>query len=214
MAVRIKRAGSVELVTLDNARSAGGDAEAKVSRRRTLLPQEILTTGEFPVYEVQPLLWPLLIRPALVSTVGIMITIMASNIQLGFIPEIGAVIPLDLVRSIARWTGIMLLVAGLLGAIIRFLKWKATVYTVTNSRILRQTGIIGKSFVDCSLSKVQNIFLDITIWGRLFRFGTIRVATAGTSDVEISWEYMRNPIKVHRELNEAITFYANTRKNS
>ena len=214
MAVRAKRAGSAELATLDNARSAGGDAEAKVSRKRTLLPREILTTGEYPVYEVQPLLWPLLIRPALASTVGIIITVMAPNLQLSFIPEVGKVIPLDLIHSIVRWTGIVLLAAGLLGAIIRFLKWRSTVYTVTNSRILRQTGIIGKSFVDCSLSKIQNIFLDMTIWGRLFRFGTIRVATAGTSDVEIRWEYMKNPMKVYRELNEAITFYANTRKSS
>lgn len=190
------------------------EAGAFVSQSTTLLSPEILTSGEYLVYEARPLLWPLLIRPALVSIVGIITTVIAPNLQLSFIPAIGEVIPLDLIHSILRWTGIVLLATGLLGAIIRFLRWRSTVYTVTNSRILRQTGIIGKSLVDCSLSKIQNIFLDMTILGRLLGFGTIRVATAGTSGVEIRLEYMKNPMKVHRELNETITFYAHTRKNS
>lgn len=190
------------------------EAGAFVSQSTTLLSPEILTSGEYPVYEARPLLWPLLIRPALVSIVGIITTVIAPNLQLSFIPAIGEVIPLDLIHSILRWTGIVLLATGLLGAIIGFLRWRSTVYTVTNNRILRQTGIIGKSLVDCSLSKIQNIFLDMTILGRLLGFGTIRVATAGTSGVEIRLEYMKNPMKVHRELNETITFYAHTRKNS
>ena len=190
------------------------EAGAFVSQDTTLLSPEILTSGEYPVYEARPLLWPLLIRPALVSIVGIVITVIAPNLQLSLVPAIGEVIPLDLIHSILRWTGIVVLAAGLLGAIIRFLRWRSTVYTVTNNRILRQTGIIGKSLVDCSLSKIQNIFLDMTILGRLLGFGTIRVATAGTSGVEIRLEYMKNPMKVHRELNETITFYAHTRKNS
>ncbi len=193
------------------------DMESKmqaVGNSATLLPQQILTAGEHPLYEARPLLWPVLVRPASVTIIGIFILAIAPQISLAFMDSVAELLSLNVILSIVRWTGIVLLVAGLLGAIIRFLRWRSTVYTVTNSRILRQTGIIGKSLVDCSLSKIQNIYMDMTILGRLFRFGTIRIATSGTAGIEIRWEYIRNPMMVHRELNEAITFYANTRKGS
>jgi uncharacterized membrane protein YdbT with pleckstrin-like domain len=191
----------------------GLETDAFINRSVSLTTPEILTSEEYPVYEARPILWPFIIRPALVSIVAIMITVIAPNLQLSFIPEVERVIPLDLIHSFLRWTGVVLLAAGLLGGIIRFFRWRSTLYIVTNSRILQQTGIIGKSLVDCSLSKIQNIFLDMTILGRLFGFGTVRVATAGTGGVEIRLEYMKNPMKVHRELNETIKFYAHTGKN-
>lgn len=204
MVARITETSAAEHAKEDSSNRTKSEAGAVVSQGRTLLPPEMLTTGEYSLYETRPLLWPLLIRPALVTIVGIIITVVAPQLQLEFIRAIAGQIPLALIRSIIGWSGIVLSLGGLLGILSRYLRWRYTVYTVTNRRMLHQTGIIGKSYVDCSLSRVQNVYTDVTILGKIFGFGTIRVATAGIAGIEIRWKDVKEPLKVNRELNEAI----------
>ncbi len=204
MSTRITESRGAELFNEDNSFQTESGVVASVSQGKTLLPPELLITGEHLLYETRPLLWPLLVSPALLAIVGIIITLSAPNISLEFISEIAEYIPLDFFRSIILWTGITLLFPSLLGAASRYLRWRFTVYTVTNRRIINQTGIIGKSYVDCSLRKVQNVYMDTNILGRIFRFGNIRVAAAGTSGIEIYWKNVKEPMKVHRRLSEAI----------
>ena len=169
--------------------------------------QELLTIGEHAVYATRPLIWPSLIRPALLIITGITIFIVSRQIQLEFPVEIEELISATLVTSIIGWFGLLVLCSGLLKMLIRFLRWRYTAYTITNRRILRQTGIIGKSYVDCSLGKVQTLYLSIPTLGRLLDFGTIRIATAGTDSTEIQWEGVRHPREAHRILNETIERY-------
>ena len=187
-----------------NSHRAESEAGTFVSQGIKRLPTEILTTGEQPLYETRPLLWPLLVGPALFCIVGIVIFVIAQQIQLEFIRTITGQVPLEFIRMIIRWIGIGILLAGLLGVLSRWLRWSYTVYAVTNRRILRQTGIIGKSYVDCSLSRVQTLYLQIPILGRIFGFGSIRVATAGGAGIEIQWEGVKQPRNAHRTLNEVI----------
>jgi len=183
------------------------DMESKmqaVGNSTTLLPQQILTAGEHPLYETRPLLWPALVRPASVTILGIIILAIAPQIPLAFIDSVVELLSLNVILSIISWTGIVVSFAGLLGVLVRFLRWKRTAYTITNRRVLHQTGVLGKSYMDCSLSGIQNIYMDMTLFGRIFGFGTIRMATSGTAGIEIRWKNVKDPITVHRRLNEAI----------
>ncbi|MEE8469759.1 MAG: PH domain-containing protein [Dehalococcoidia bacterium] len=90
---------------------------------------------------------------------------------------------------------------------LKWLQWRYTIYAATNRRILCQTGIISKSYVDCPLDKVQTVYLEIPIFGRMNNFGTVRVATAGEVGVEIEWINVREPMKTQRALNEIIQKY-------
>lgn len=170
-------------------------------------PLEMLTTGERSLYEIRPLLWPYMARPSLLIIVGIIIAVFAQQIQLEFLRDIEELVSLALITSVIGWIGIALSCIGLLAILIRCLRWRFTVYTITNRRILRQTGIIAKSYVDCSLSKVQTLYLRIPILGRIFDFGTIHMATAGTNSTEMQWECVRHPRNTHRILNETIEQY-------
>ncbi len=181
--------------------------EIAVGQGQMIVPQEIMITGEHPLYETRPLLWPFLVRPTLWIIVGIVITAVAQQIQLEFIRVIEEIISLELIRSIIWWIGITVLIIGLLGILTKYLRWRYTGYTVTNRRILHQTGVIGKSYTGCLMNKVQNLYLQIPILGRTFNFGTIRIATAGTSWIEMQWKYVKEPRKVYRILNEALEQY-------
>ncbi len=200
----IRRTRGTELAKEDNPNGTDSEAQEVVSQGVTLLPPEILTRGEHILYETRPLIWPPLVRPALLIVVGIAIAVVAPQIQLEFIRAVIERIPLDLIRSIIRWTGIALSLIALLGTLIRCLRQRYTVYLITNQRLLHQTGLIGKSYADCPLSRIQNVYMDVTVFGRIFGFGTLRVATAGIAKTEIHWKHVREPMKVHRELNEAI----------
>jgi len=183
------------------------DMESKmqaVGSSAMLLPQQILTAGEHPLYETRPLLWPVLVRPALVTIVGIIILAIAPQIPLAFINSVVELLSLNVILSIISWAGIVVSFTGLLGVLVRFLRWKRTAYTITNRRALYQTRVLGKSYMDCSLSGIQNIYMDITFFGRIFGFGTIRMATSGTAGIEIRWKNVKDPITVYRRLNEAI----------
>jgi len=108
------------------------DMESKmqaVGNSTTLLPQQILTAGEHPLYETRPLLWPVLVRPASVTIVGIIILAIAPQVPLAFIDSVVELLSLNVILSIISWTGIVVSFAGLLGVLVRFLRWKRTTYT-------------------------------------------------------------------------------------
>ena len=174
---------------------------------KTQIPQEMLTTDEHPLYEIRPLLWPYLARPSLVIIVGVLIAVFAPRIPLDILSDIEEWVELSLISSILGWIGIAVIGIGALSMIARVLRWRFTAYTITNLRILRQTGILARSYVDCSLGKVQTLYLRIPMMGRLFKFGTICMATAGTNTTEIRWEYVRQPKDTHRILNETMAKY-------
>ena len=193
----------IESTLLDISKGMESKMQA-VDNSATLLPQQILTAGEQPLYETRPLLWPVLVRPALVTIVGIIILAIAPQIPLVFIDSVVELLSLNVILLIINWAGIVVSSAGLLGVLVRLLRWKHTAYTITNRRVLHQTGVLGKSYMDCSLSGIQNIYMDMTLFGRIFRFGTIRIATSGTAGIEIRWKNVKDPITFYRKLNEAI----------
>ena len=172
-----------------------------------LLPAEMLIEGEYPLYETRSLVWLRLGLPVLLAIIGIVITNIADSIPLGFVHDISDLIPLALVRSIIGWTGIGLIVAGFLGVLIRWLRWKLTTYTATNLRIVNRTGIIGKACADTSLSKIQTIYQQNPLLGRVLNNGTIRMVTAAGGSTAVLWPGIKQPKIGHQKLNEITEQY-------
>jgi len=205
LATQVTEPTDTELVT--EVSSQWTETEEVADTAQGLLPAEMLIEGEYPLYETRSLVWLRLGLPALLAVFGIVITYIADSIPLGFIHDISDLIPLALVRSIIGWVGIGLIVAGLLGVLIRWFRWKLTTYTATNLRIINRTGIIGKSLADTSLSKIQTIYLQIPLLGRLLNYGTIRMVTAAGGSTAVLWPGIKEPKIVHQKLNEITEQY-------
>lgn len=78
------------------------------------------------------------------------------------------------------WIALGGLVFGLLIFFYHWVGWYFSVYIVTNQRIRQssQKGFFGKTVVDLSLDKVQNISYNVPgFFGEIFRFGTIVLQT-------------------------------------
>ena len=181
------------------------ETNKEVIRGPSALGNEILVSGEIIITESRPLIWPRFFPPILIIAIGIAIYYLVTYLEPKYLP-------LDLeglswIDTAIVWFGPAIAIIGLLSFVIRLVKWKYTVYALTNKRIIRRTGVFGRSYLDCSLGKVQNVEVRISIFSRIFKFGTIRIATARTKGEDIEWTDVRNPIGLQRQINEALEKY-------
>ncbi len=64
--------------------------------------------------------------------------------------------------------------------IVLYLDWRFNRFYLTNLRLIKERGIIGKSFMTINLENIENITCNFGIWGRIFRFGDLIIESAGT----------------------------------
>jgi uncharacterized membrane protein YdbT with pleckstrin-like domain len=81
-----------------------------------------------------------------------------------------------------------------------FVNRYATRYQVTDQRVYRRYGLISKTENTVSRDDIREVELRQGIIGRLFRYGTVRVSTAGTAGSEIDFRKVGNPAKVQQRI--------------
>ncbi len=64
-----------------------------------------------------------------------------------------------------------------------YLAWKILLrarklYMITNLRVIRQEGLIAVSSLDASLDKINNVFHEQSVAGRILRYGNVGLETA------------------------------------
>ncbi|OVE74494.1 hypothetical protein BVX94_00115 [bacterium B17] len=85
---------------------------------------------------------------------------------------------------------------GLLILLIWWLQCLGTTLTVTNKKTTLRKGILSKHTNDVHHSDVRNVQVSQGIIQRLFGVGSIGIACAGHSDVEIQVAGLPNPAKI------------------
>ena len=102
------------------------------------------------------------------------------------------------------WIALGGFVLGLLLFFYHWIGWYYSIFIVTNQRIQQtsQSGIFGKSVIDLSLSKIQNISYNVPgMSGELFGFGTIVLQTY-VGDLII--DKVHQPEEIYNKLQEAV----------
>ena len=79
--------------------------------------------------------------------------------------------------------------------IIFYLDWKFNRLYLTNTRLIKERGIIGKSFMSIWLKNIEDITCSFGIWGRILRFGNLIIESAGTHG-KMVFERMPSPKKI------------------
>ena len=161
-----------------------------------VLGREILVSNEEIVVESRPLIWPHLFEPAIVVVISVVLAGLFRYLEPKY-PEFE-------LWSVVEWTAIVIAIIGLLSLLFKWLRWRYTIYALTNKRILKRTGVFGRSYLDCSLGKVQNVEVKMSAISRIFRFGTIRIATTRTKGEDIEWVNVKDPIVIQRQINEGL----------
>ena len=99
--------------------------------------------------------------------------------------------------------GILLLpvVVGLLLLIWVLVIYKTTEIAITNKRIIAKFGFISRSTTEINLVKVESLQVDQGVMARLFGYGTIIVAGAGTPNLKIPG--IAEPLQFRKHFMEA-----------
>ncbi len=105
--------------------------------------------------------------------------------------------PLGFILSVL----LCLVLIGFLILLIWWLKAKGTLLTVTDQRTILRRGILSKHINEVYHSDIRNVQVYQTFFQRLFRTGTISIASAGSGEAEIIVSGMRDPGKVKEILD-------------
>lgn len=76
--------------------------------------------------------------------------------------------------------------AGLVIFLVWWIKTQNTTLIVTDKRTILQEGILSRNINEVMHSHVRNIQINQSPMQRIFNTGTIKIASAGTGDIEIS----------------------------
>jgi hypothetical protein len=88
------------------------------------------------------------------------------------------------VRDLFGWLGLVLLLVGLAWLAYVYLEWYSQDYLVTNRRVLKVEGILGKRSADSSLEKINDAVLAQSLFGRMLGYGDLDIMTAAEESVD------------------------------
>jgi uncharacterized membrane protein YdbT with pleckstrin-like domain len=99
--------------------------------------------------------------------------------------------------------GILLLpvVVGLALLVWVLIIYKTTEIAITNKRIIAKFGFISRNTTEINLPKVESLQVDQGVMARVFGYGTIVVAGAGTPNLRIPG--IADPLSFRRHFMEA-----------
>ncbi len=91
-----------------------------------------------------------------------------------------------------------------------FLDWLNNRLILTNMKVARQRGIIGKTIMDIGLDHIQDVKISFGIIGRIFGFGILEIESAGTFG-KIIFRGIPSPRRIKRIINKEIGKLKNKR---
>jgi uncharacterized membrane protein YdbT with pleckstrin-like domain len=131
-------------------------------------PRHLLGDGERIEYELHPH-WKELVLPLLLVPV---VATVASFLYFS-IPDWSS-------RTWLRWTIVVVaILIVLFGTLRPYLRWRTTLYVLTNDRIITRYGILSRAGRDIPLSRVNDVSFSHNLFERMLRCGTLTVESAG-----------------------------------
>jgi uncharacterized membrane protein YdbT with pleckstrin-like domain len=105
------------------------------------------------------------------------------------------------IAGLPHYGGIFLLFLGAVSLVQRIMVIAGSEYAVTNKRVILKTGIISRRATELVLAKCEGLHIKQSVWGRIFKFGTITVTTGGATS---SYPFIADPLRFRREINTQI----------
>lgn len=163
----------------------------------SIVPAHLLDGGEIIILAIKPSAWYVLLTSARWIVLGLLLAVLASN---PFTPWTQWLYIGPRTRGVLWQLGFLITAGRLAWAM---LDWVSRLYVLTDRRIMRIRGIFNVELFECSLQRIQNTYVTLTVGERLTRTGTISVQTA-SSGWGASWRTVARPLEVHEKLREAI----------
>lgn len=116
--------------------------------------------------------WIVMVRPLLLPVALVVLAAVADFL---------AIIPSDF-RLIATLATVAILGLAL---ILVFIRWSSRSFTITDRRVILDTGILSRTSKVISLDRVQDIATNQSLLGRMLGYGRIEIDSAGAAGAEV-----------------------------
>ena len=83
--------------------------------------------------------------------------------------------------------------------LLRFADWRQREYILTNRRVVKQEGVFSISSFDAPLDKINNVFHEQSLLGRLFKYGDVGLETASEQGTTI-FAFLSHPLDFKNSL--------------
>jgi len=98
--------------------------------------------------------------------------------------------------SFTSLNGVCFLLSGVVfpfAILVFYLDWLFDRFYLTNFRVVKSRGFLGKRFMSIFLEQIEDITASYSLWGELFGFGDLQIESAGTYG-KITAEGIPNPL--------------------
>lgn len=117
---------------------------------------------------------------------------------LGIVLGIGALIlKTGNLKKGLGWVALIVIVAGILWTIVRYMKWVTTNFVVTSHRILHRHGVFAKAGVEIPIDRVMNVNFAQSVQERLLGAGNLLIESGG-EDGQQTFTDIRKPQSVQK----------------
>jgi uncharacterized membrane protein YdbT with pleckstrin-like domain len=117
---------------------------------------------------------------------------------LGIVMGIGAlVLKTGNLKKGLGWVALVVIVAGILWTIVRYMKWVTTNFVVTSHRILHRHGVFAKAGVEIPIDRVMNVNFAQSVQERLLGAGNLLIESGG-EDGQQTFTDIRKPQSVQK----------------
>jgi uncharacterized membrane protein YdbT with pleckstrin-like domain len=89
---------------------------------------------------------------------------------------------------------VVFFIAPLVYLLWEFLEWRRREYILTDRRVVRQEGVFSVSSFDAPLDKINNVFHQQTLVGRLLKYGQVGLETASEQGTTVL-DFLSKPLE-------------------
>src|SRR6266576_7083794 len=136
-----------------------------------LLPGENLILKDHPH-------WITVVKSLVVPVVLLVVTIVADLTLLG--PDYGFYVP-----KLRTFLTLGVVALALLWFIVVWIRWQSITYTLTDQRIMIQSGVLSRQEKIVPIDRVQDCSTRQSLIGRLLGYGRVEVDAAGAQGAEV-----------------------------
>lgn len=101
----------------------------------------------------------------------------------------------------ATWAWLIAAIIVVFGLVKGWLERVATLYTITDRRIVIRRGILSRHERAAHIDRVQNVNLNQSFFDRLFKVGTLDFDTAGTEDSDFKFIGIGEPDELRKRID-------------
>ena len=99
-------------------------------------------------------------------------------------------------------TAFIIILIAALYPLFEYINWKYNLWSVTNLRVVDESGFFSRFSKESPLDKINNVEYDQSLWGRIFGFGNVDIQTAAEMG-ETTYNLIHHPKKLKDTITHA-----------